>query len=86
VRPILVGDQKATVPPRRHPEGGERNRGRRLTEHRRPRRTLLTVPRDGGDSAVGAHTSHAVAGNDDVTVAPDVADLIGTIVDLGADE
>jgi hypothetical protein len=29
---------------------------------------------------------NTLAGNDDVTVAPDVADLITPIIDLGADE
>jgi hypothetical protein len=59
--------------------------------------TAIDVEAGPGDDTVrvdqsgGAFTDEAVtmnggAGNDDVTVAPDVSDLIATLVDLGADE
>ena len=40
----------------------------------------------GSEAANDRLIVNTLAGNDDVTVAPDVVDLIGTIVDLGADE
>jgi hypothetical protein len=40
----------------------------------------------GSESTIDTLRVQTLGGNDDVTVAPDVADLINTIVDLGADE
>ena len=40
----------------------------------------------GSEPALDTLLLQTMAGNDDVTVAPDVSDLIATIVDLGADE
>jgi hypothetical protein len=39
-----------------------------------------------GSEPTDALEIKTLGGNDDVTVAPDVADLINTVVDLGADE
>ena len=66
------------------------------------RRDVVQVTRDGGQVSVSglrAQTQivgsepaldqllvNTLAGNDDVTVAPDVGDLIATTVDLGTDE